>query len=369
MSNLKAVAKLARVSVTTVCNVMRGSPPVSDDLKSRVQNALLSLDYHPNHIARSLKTKQSKTLGIVIPDITISFYPKIVQGAEHAARVHGYTLITLNTDEDLERETQALTILRSQKVDGILLVISHGSGSLVHIENAARAHVPLICLDRVPSGLSVSSVCADNVAGARECILHLLDVGHREIAAFTGPEKLNNEKERLLGYKLALKARGVALRPDLIWRGTFPFESALSLCEAKLADARQRPSAVFTTNGIMAIAFLETIYRLGLRCPQDIALATFDELTAVNVFEPRITTVVQPAYEIGWHGAKLLIDRLNESNPSSKPIQLRLKTALQVRESSMLPGKSDELQPQHHRAVEFAGSLNQVQTKVKQTGR
>ena len=336
MSNLKEVAKLAGVSVMTVSNVLRGSVPVSNALKARVQRAVEALDYHPNHIARSLKTKQTKTLGIVIPDITISFFPQIVQGAEHAARAQGYTLITVNTEEDFERESQALALLRSQKVDGILLVVASGTQSFVHVENARRARVPLVCLDRIPASLPVDSVCADNVDGAQRCVSHLIERGHDQMAILMGSPQLDNERERLHGYRRALKAAKLPFRPELVWQAGFSDEEASRLCEGKLKTTRPKPSALFTTNGIMAIAALEALYRLRLRCPEDVALATFDELTSIRLFEPRITTVIQPAHEIGWQGAELLICRIKDQDWDATPVKMRLPTKLHVADSSRL---------------------------------
>jgi DNA-binding LacI/PurR family transcriptional regulator len=333
MSSLKEVAKLAGVSITTVSNVMRGSVPVSNVLRARVKAAIQALDYHPNHIARSLKTKETRTLGIVIPDITISFFPRIVQGAEHAARSQGYTLITVNTEEDPERESQALALLRSQRVDGILLVTACGVSSFEHIESALRARMPVVCLDRVPSSLKIDSVCADSVAGARRCVAHLVEMGHRDIAILTGPQSLDNERERLRGYKLALKDAGVEVRPELIWHGSFQVVESSHVCQKELSRL-PRPSAVFASNGLMAMALMEAMHRMELRCPEDLAFATFDELTSIGLFEPSITALVQPAHEMGWEGASLLIRRIQEKTVTEKPIRMRLPATLQVGHSS-----------------------------------
>jgi LacI family transcriptional regulator len=206
--------------------------------------------------------------------------------------------------------------------------------SFSHVENALKSCLPVVCLDRVPPSLKVDSVCADNVAGAKECVAHLIEMGHRDIAVLTGPQSLDNERERLRGYQLALNDANIQLRPELVWAGTFPLEKASQVCEEKLSRLKLRPTAVFTTSGLMAIAFLETMHNMGLRCPEDIALATFDELTAVKLFEPSITTVVQPAYKIGWEGARLLIGRIQKKTVGGKPIRIRLPAVLQVRNSS-----------------------------------
>src|SRR5579859_4780287 len=150
MPTIKEVADLAGVAVGTVSHVINGSVPVSEPLRRKVQEAIRELDYHPNHVARSLKTSRTRTLGIIVPDMTVSFFPQIIRGAEMAAREKGYSLIAVNSAESGERQTELLSLLRSQQVEGILLVIAAGSTPAQQMTRLIGAGIPVVCLDRVP---------------------------------------------------------------------------------------------------------------------------------------------------------------------------------------------------------------------------
>src|SRR6516162_6351631 len=150
MPTIKEVAELAGVSVGTVSHVITGSVHVSDSLRLKVEAAIRNLDYHPNHVARSLKTSKTRTLGIIVPDMTISFFPQVIRGAEAAARTKGYSLIAVNSDDDGERQTELLSLLRSQRVEGILLVIAAAPTPLEQITRILEADIPVVCLDRIP---------------------------------------------------------------------------------------------------------------------------------------------------------------------------------------------------------------------------
>src|SRR5882757_5099773 len=163
MATIKEVARKAGVSVGTVSNVLRGASTVNNEIRERVNNVIRLLDYHPSHAARSLKTSRTHLLGMVISDITNPFFPQLARGAEDAAIEHGYLVIASNTDDQLEREKRVLAVLRSRRVDGILLVVAPNGGDLEHIENTIASGIPIVCLDRIPVGLKLSSVTGDGV--------------------------------------------------------------------------------------------------------------------------------------------------------------------------------------------------------------
>src|SRR5436190_14340024 len=158
MATIKEVADRAGVAVGTVSHVITGSVPVSDPLKRKVLAAIKELDYHPNHVARSLKTSRTRTLGIIVPDMTISFFPQIIRGAEAAAGVRNYTLFAANSDESSIRQKELLALFRSQRVEGILLVIASAQTPIGHISRTLDAGIPLVCVDRIPDRVSVDSV-------------------------------------------------------------------------------------------------------------------------------------------------------------------------------------------------------------------
>ncbi|MBN9658970.1 MAG: LacI family DNA-binding transcriptional regulator [Acidobacteria bacterium] len=336
MATIKEVASKAGVSIATVSNVISGRIPVSPHLKQRVLEAVRALDYHPNHIARSLKVRQTHMLGMIIPDITNPFFPEIIRGAEEAARERSYLLITVNTDERVEREQNALAALRSRRVDGFLIAIAPGDGTIEHIRNAADSGTPIVFLDRVPPGIGVDSVVVDNVRGARECVRHLVRMGHQEIAIITGSLSLGIGRQRLEGYQEALSEAGIEYNPALVFEGDFRETSGYRLGK-QIAFRQHLPSAIFVCNAMMTVGVLQALDEAGVHCPRDIALATFDELPFGRAFHPLLTCVAQPTFDLGFKGASMLIDRI-EGKLTGGPVTIQLPAELSIRESTAAAG-------------------------------
>lgn len=320
MPTIKEVADLAGVSVGTVSHVITGSVPVSESLRARVEAAIRELDYHPNHVARSLKTSRTRTLGIVVPDLTISFFPQIIHGAETTARERGYSLIAVNSAESAERQQELISLLRSQRVEGILLVVAAEPAPPSRMSRLIETGIPIVCLDRVPDRIPVDSVSVDDVAAAEMGTDHLIEMGYRRIAIMTGPLHLANERRRLEGYRRSLRRAGIPAIEGLA----------------------QNPDALLCTNGPAALDALRALRDHGLKTPRDIGFVTFDELTVEDLFKPAITTVVQPAYEIGSRAAGILLDRIERIPRKDSVITLRLPAVLKVRESSRRVVRFDE---------------------------
>jgi DNA-binding LacI/PurR family transcriptional regulator len=333
MPSIKKVAEVAGVSVGTVSHVITGSVPVSGPLRAKVQAAIRKLNYHPNHVARSLKTSKTWTLGIIVPDLTISFFPQVISGAEAAARTRDYSLIAVNSNDDGERQKSLLSLLRSQRVEGILLVVAAAPTPLNQISLMIDAGIPIVCLDRIPDRVPVDSVSVEDQDAAQLGVQHLIDMGHRRIVIVTGPLALKNERRRVQGYRLALQGAGIALDESLIWPGNLRTNDVAAMCRERLAAASPLPDAVFCTNGPTALGALRAFRDCGLSTPRDIAFATFDELTVDDIFTPSITTIVQPAYDIGYRAAELLLDRIGGLS-KAEPVTLRLPAHMEIRASS-----------------------------------
>lgn len=334
MATIKEVAEIAGVSVGTVSHVIGGSIPVSDQLRRKVLAAVRTLDYHPNHIARSLKTSKTRTLGVVVPDMTIPFFPRVIRSAEAAARLQGYSVIAVNSDDNTARQKEVLSLLRSQRVDGILLVIASGHDSQTQVRGLLDAGIPVVCLDRLPEGIEVDSVCVEDCGAADMGVSHLVSMGHKRIAILTGPLTLRNERERLRGYKSALERAGINVSESLIWEATLHQEDVMQTCKEHLLSFTRRPSALFCTNSITGLGALRGMAACGLSTPENIAFVTFDELTVEDIFRPSITSVVQPAQELGSRAAKILIERINAGAAAGPTIEVRLAATLKIRESS-----------------------------------
>jgi DNA-binding LacI/PurR family transcriptional regulator len=308
---------------------------VSESLRLKVQAAIRDLDYHPNHVARSLKTSRTRTLGIIVPDMTISFYPLVIRGAETAAWKQGYSLIAVNSTDSADRQGELFSLLRSQRVEGILSVIASAPAPMTQISRLIDAGIPVVCLDRIPEELPVDSVSVEDVSAAEMGTRHLIEMGYRRIAVVTGPLTLTNEKRRLHGYEQGLKSAGIEVEQVLMWHGNVRPEDVAALCLQKLRSAA-RPDAILCTNGPTALGCLRALHDCKINTPEDIGFITFDELTVDELFRPALTTIVQPAYEIGFQAAEVLLERIhgNNLNEIAAPRTIRLAASLKIRESS-----------------------------------
>lgn len=333
VATIKDVASRAKVSVGTVSNVLSGSSSVGAAIRNRVEAAIAELDYHPDHVARSLKVKRTRSLGLVLSDITNPFFAQVLRGAEDCASANGYVLITLNSDDKVEREKNILGVLRSVRVDGILLVVAPDGGDSTHIANALRSGIPIVCLDRVTENIPLDCVSVNNIEASQLCVRHLIQQGHRRIGIITGSPTLLTAKERLKGYLAALNEAQIEVDSGLIKEGDFREATGYRLGK-ELLLAHRRPTAVFVSNGLMTIGFIRALNELSLQCPDDIAVASFDDLPLTDVFHPQITAVHQPAYQVGYDGAQLLIDRLHRTISSRTPISICLNPELKIRAST-----------------------------------
>jgi DNA-binding LacI/PurR family transcriptional regulator len=336
-ANQKQLAKLAGVSAGTVSNVISGSTRVSESSRQKVLDAIRILNYQPNLIARSLKTNRTHTLGIVVPDITIAFFPKIIRGAECAARERGYFLIVLDSEGSPQREADMIALLRAQRVEGILLVTACGKELSAERFAMLTSHSPVVCLDRLPMNLEVDSVCVDDCGAAEMAIAHLIGMGHRRIAVITGPLTLQNEQERLHGYRQALQKAGIPSQRSLIWNSSFDQQHVAGMCQNGFLQLGGRPTALFATNGVTGLAALRSLYAVGLSTPKDFSFVMFDELTAEDFFRPGVTSVVQPTFDMGYQAVEVLLRRIEKGEGKKPREKVRLPATLTVRESSSTP--------------------------------
>ncbi len=244
--------------------------------------------------------------------------------------------MTANTDEQIGRERRIVAALRSYRVAGMLLA-SAPSNDASHILRLIASGVSVVCLDRHVPGVPTDAVLLDNVRGARECVRHLIQFGHRSIAIITGHLKTQTAQERLQGYEEALREADIPVAGKLIFEGDFREESGYQLGR-QLLERPTSATAVFVCNGVMTLGLLKAMEMEGVRCPEDLSLATFDDLTIDRTFHPHLTAVVQPGYEMGARAATILMDRI-EGKMTGPPNSLRIVPTLVLRESSaMLPG-------------------------------
>jgi LacI family transcriptional regulator len=326
---IKDVAQRAGVSPTTVSYVINNTRFVNPDTAARVRAAITELDYHPDFIARSLRARRTLTVGMVVSDITNPFYADVVRGAEDVFSHNDYSLILCNTDESPENELCNLQMLCSKKVDGLLIVASGENADFLYETN--RTGLPVVLVDRRLPGNRLDTVIVDDEQGAYHAVHHLLEHGHRRIGMITPRPGLSTSIDRIHGYTRAL--HDFDLTPDLIHMvdGNSTIEGGAAAAH-HLLDLQPAPTAIFASNNLMAIGLYLAVKQRSLNCPKDVAIAGFDDMAWFSVFNPGMTTVYQPSYELGKRAAELLCQRICGERTNG-PSLIELPSRLVIRES------------------------------------
>jgi LacI family transcriptional regulator len=332
MANIKQVALLAGVSTATVSHVLNRKPNVNPRLRERVLKVVRDLNYHPNTLARSLKTRTSRTVGMIITDILNLFYPSVVRGAEDVLAREGYTLIVGNSDGDAEKEEAYYDTLIAKRVDGLLLITCPTEYPPAYFSRHNSEETPVVLINRDYPSLRADAFLVNHREGSQGAVAHLIGRGHRRIGIVTGPSQHVSSRQRFLGYEQALRDHGLPVDPTLIREGRFDIKSGYEQTKA-LLSLSERPTALFICNAPMAMAALRAIFDAGLRCPEDVALVSFDDMEWFDLIRPRITAVAQPTYELGASAAEMLLRRVS-GEFSDPPCRKVLATELIVRESS-----------------------------------
>lgn len=330
---MRQIATRARVSVGTVSHVINNSAGVRDGVRKRVLEAIERLGYQPSLLARGLRRNQTTILGVIIPDISNPFFPLVVRGVEDIAYQNSYRLMLCNTDNDAHKEQVYFDELRAYRMAGLIVIPSANS---LLVQMAGGGEIPVICLDRCPEGWKGDTVTVDNEEGAHQAVRYLLELGHRRVAMITGQLHVTSAVERLKGFKRALREVGSSVAPEYVQEGRFDrlsgYEKGLMLLQFS-----PRPTAIFAANDLVALGVLAAMRELGLRCPEDVSLVGFDDQEIASFTNPALTTVAQPAYQMGARAAGLLFERLRGEDVPRQ--QIVMKTTLRVRDSAAAPGK------------------------------
>ncbi len=334
MTTSRDVARVAGVSQATVWAVLSGKKYVSEELRTRVLAAVAELDYHPDELARGLKTRQSGAVGVVIPTLSSPTWNLVLVGIEETLARHGLTMILSHANEDYQLERQVLGVLRRRRVDG-LLVAPAGPQSRFALDGLIRAGIPVVMNTRYLPELQADAVVADERGGARDLVSHLLGLGRRRIGMIGVPESSPSGAARLAGYREALPAGGVLFDKMLELTGRSSEENGYALA-SQLLDLPRPPDAVFASTHVMTMGALRCFKQRGVRVPDDIALVSFNDLPWSQHIDPPLTTVRLPQRELGATAAEFLVQRLRgEAPPESRLVVL--PTTLVVRRSCGAP--------------------------------
>jgi DNA-binding LacI/PurR family transcriptional regulator len=332
VATIRQIARELGVSISTVSAVLNKRGYVSASMRTRIEKALREADYQPDEIARSLRRRETRTIGLIVPDLGNRFYAHLIRGAEDYFSSAGYRLIVAESREDWQRQKDYLLLFCAKTTDGVILVPSFATDEQIDSIPGLMRGTPLVYVDRSPLQVRLDSVLVDNARAAYEATEHLLKLGHRRVSIITEPLNLLNAADRLRGYKRALRMQRISADPKLIWPGDNREDSgywgALELF--KLAP---RPTAVLVCNNRMTLGALAAVRDLRLSCPQEVSLIGFDDFDCAALVDPPLTMVRQPAAELGAAAAKTLLKRM--SDPRRDHFEhVILPTQLVVREST-----------------------------------
>lgn len=318
------VARLARVAPSTASRALKESPRISEATRSRVRAAARGLGYEPNRVAQSLRAKTAPFVGIVVPDIGVTFYSRFVKGAQEVLEQSGYQALVMNTERESGREEAALRTLEGHRVSGILLATSSPGSN--------EPRIPTVYFDSIAPGRGIARLARANAEGMELLVGHLVGHGHRRIGYIGGPPSFTSGTERLAGFRSAVERHGADTRPsyveiaDSVWSA-----SSAAAGMSRLLALADPPTALVTSGDTLALGAMSACRDAGLRLPDDIALVTFDDPEFGSLLDPPVTALRRGDLELGRAAATLLLDGL--SGGVAETTDVRLPVELIVRRS------------------------------------
>ncbi|MDZ7718471.1 MAG: LacI family DNA-binding transcriptional regulator [Balneolaceae bacterium] len=329
---LKQIAEELGISAMTVSRAINNRSNVDGKTKERILRKAREMGYTPNYIAKSLVSKKTFTIGVVVPEIAHSFFAEAIQGIEEVTFKGNYQLILTHSAEDKERERQALETLQSKRVDGILVSSAETVDDHTTYKKIVKSNTALVFFDRCVEEIGASCVSVDDRNGAYNITKHLIDHGYKTIAHLSGPLNLKISRERLAGYKKALSEENILIDENLIVESGFREKGGYEAMN-RLLDTHENdsPRAVFAINDPAAFGAMEAIYKRGLSIPEDIAIVGFSDDIRADLMKSPLTTVKQSSFELGKRAAQKLIRLIENENEHSENIEVL--TSLKIRQS------------------------------------
>jgi LacI family transcriptional regulator len=326
---IEDVAKLADVSTATVSRVINKKGGVRKKTEDKILNAIDELKYYPNAVARSMVRKETKTIGIIIPDIKNPFFPLVVAGIEQKAQEKGYFTILSNTNESPIAEEEIIKVFMERGLDGLIITTSDENG--LHLKPLIDQNIPLVAVDRSINNFEIDTVLVGNIDGSYQATRHLILHGHENIAIVCGPQSTTPGYERYEGYKRALKEYNLTVKDEYVEEGNFKEESGYEIVK-KLYSLKERPTAIFSSNNLMTIGCLKAMQDLGWKLGEEVSLIGFDDVDVATFIKPKLTVVSRPMQKLGEHAFNLLYERMNSTEEVSKKTHI-LSPELVIRES------------------------------------
>ena len=331
---LKDIAQQLGISISTVSRALRGMPEVNAETREAVMKLSKEVDYEPNMMATSLLKRQSNLIGVVVPNMDY-FFSTAVKGMDEAALDAGYTVVVCQSNESYGREVANVQRLLQSHVDGFIVSLSSETQNTDHFKRIVKKNIPLVFFDRDCSDIDTPKILLDNYEGAYQAVQHLLDRGYRRIAYLGGRKNLSISNTREQGYRDAITQFGLSLDDTLNIHGDFDRNYAYQTVKELLSRIDNKPDAFFTISDRLAIGAFQAIKDLGLKMPEEIGLIGFNDEPIMSLLTPPVSSVAQPAFEMGKMAARLFIEQLNSDSSESKRGEIFSPT-LKIRASSLL---------------------------------
>jgi LacI family transcriptional regulator len=323
-ATIKDIAREAGVSITTVSRVINGEEKgVGPLTRKKVLEVAKQLNYSPNHVARSLVMKKTQVIGVIIPDIINPFFPELIRGIEDVAAEANYSIILCNSDGDDLKEKNYLTLLKDKGVDGIVYTGVHG----INEENATflkQLDIPFVCLDRAFQDKNINCVSDDGVYGMYIAVKYLIEKGHKEIAYLSGSMETSTGKDRLEGYKKALKESKFEVCDKLIVEGNFDLESG-SNGVLELLKRNSKYTAIACANDSIAIGAIAKLRELNIQIPKQVSVVGYDDVQMAKLCCPPLTTIAQDKYGMGQKTMQVLLKQINNEYLKNEFIIIKSK--------------------------------------------
>lgn len=329
---IRDIANKLNVSVSTVSRALRGAIEVNAETRKIVQETARKLNYEPNMVAQSLRSSKTHTLGVIVPDLVTHFFASTISGIQEVATRKGYNIMMCQSNESYETEIKNIHTLVASRVDGLLISLSKETTDYSHLHTLYARGIPLVFFDRICEEVDTSKVMVDEHDGAYIATEHLIRMGCKRIAHISGPEKLTISRNRLQGYLDALAQYSIPVEQELIRHSSLLDQDVIQHTDA-LLDLPNPPDALFALNDQAAIQAMLRMKERGVKIPEEIAVVGFNNSPESRIIEPRLTTIAQPAYEIGQLAARHILEQIDQPDEFS-PQSLMLKTELIIRDSS-----------------------------------
>jgi LacI family fructose operon transcriptional repressor len=321
MVKIKDVANAAGVSTATVSRVLANKPHVRQEVKARVMKVVKALNYRPNRVARSLRSRQSSIIGLIVSDIENPFFQQVGRAVEDAAHEQGYSVMLCNNDEDPEKEQRYLHLIRDENLAGIILSPTRQTAD--NFSSTSDLNIPMVVIDRRVSNGDVDNILIDNVQAAHTITTHLIAHGYRRIGAVFGIGSTTG-RERREGFVQALKAHDLQPSTDLV-KYANPREDDGFNTTLKMLQLPAPPEAILTSNSLLAAGALRALRESKKSIPEEVAFASFDETTWAKLVIPSLTVIEQPTHEIGRTATELLLKRIKDPTRSHREVILKAK--------------------------------------------